>query len=303
MTSSPGKILFSGASGMIGAALVRAADAERIEAAQLIRREPANPGEIQWDPQSDQPVRDLTSLEGMDAAIHLSGANLSSRRWTPAYKREIRDSRIASTRALVKVLKALKRPPEALLCASATGIYGDRGNEILTEESEPGQGFLADTCRTWEAEAAVVADAGIRVVYLRFGVVLAAEGGALQRMLPIFRLGLGGRLGNGKQWVGWIAVGDLVRAVFHVLNSSMFQGPVNFVAPNPVTNAEFTHALGHTLHRPAIIPAPAVALRVALGEIADEALLASTRAVPDRLLSSGFIFELPHVASAFNAIL
>lgn len=303
MTSSRRKILFSGASGMIGAALVRAADAERIQTVQLIRREPANPGEIRWDPQSDQPVQDLTSLEGMDAAIHLSGANLASHRWTPPYKREILDSRIATTRMLVKTLKALKRPPETLLCASATGIYGDRGDEILTEESEPGQGFIADICRTWEAEAAVSADAGMRVVYLRFGVVLAAEGGALKRMLPIFRLGLGGRLGNGKQWIGWIAVGDMVRAVFHVLNSSMFQGPVNLVAPNPVTNAEFTHALGHTLHRPAIIPAPAVALRVALGEIADAALLASTRAVPDRLLSSGFSFELPHIASAFNAIL
>ncbi len=302
MTSSPGKILFSGASGLIGTSLVRAAEAERIQTLQLIRREPANRGEISWNPQAGQPVQDLSALEGLDAAIHLSGANLSAHRWNPARKREILESRVGSTRALVNVLKALKQPPATLLCASATGIYGDRGNEILTEESSPGQGFLADTCSAWEAEANAAGDAGIRIVHLRFGVVLAVEGGALKQMLPIFRLGLGGPLGNGRQWMSWIALSDLVRAVFYLLDSAV-DGPANMVAPNPVTNAEFTRALSNVLHRPAIIPAPRFALRAAFGEMADEALLASTRSVPDRLLRAGFSFELPNLDSALKAIL
>jgi hypothetical protein len=303
MIPSPRKILFSGASGMIGTALIRAADAEQIQIIQLIRRKPANLREISWNPQVDKPVEDLASLEGMDAAIHLAGANLSSHRWTSAYKREIAESRVAATRALVKVLKALKQPPATLLCASATGIYGNRGSEVLTEESEPGQGFLADTCRAWEAEADVASEIGIRVVHLRFGVVLTAEGGALREMLPVFRLGLGGTLGNGKQWMSWITLSDLVRAVFYLLDSAAIDGPINLAAPNPVTNAEFTRALGHALHRPTMIPAPAFALRVAFGEMANEALLASTRVVPERLSRSGFVFELPDIGSALKAIL
>ena len=188
MTSSLSKILFSGASGLIGSSLVRAAEAERIQTVQLVRREPANRSEISWNPQAGQPVQDLASLEGLDAAIHLSGANLSAQRWTPAYKREILGSRVATTQALVKALKALKQPPATLLCASATGIYGDPGDEILTEASSPGQGFIADICRAWEAEAETASEAGIRVVYLRFGVVLATEAGALKQMLPVFGL-------------------------------------------------------------------------------------------------------------------
>lgn len=303
MVSSPRKILLSGASGMIGTALVRAAHAQQIQTVQLIRHEPANRTEISWNPQADNPIENLASLEGMEAAIHLSGANLSAHRWTQAYKREIVDSRVATTHTLVKVLKTLKQPPAALLCASATGIYGDRGSEILTETSQPGRGFLADTCRAWETEADAAADAGIRIVHLRFGVVLSAEGGALRQMLPIFRLGLGGRLGDGQQWMSWIALGDLVRAVFFLLDSAVISGPVNLVAPNPVTNAGFTSAFGQALHRPAIIPAPAPALRLAFGDMADEALLASTRAVPARLLQSGFTFELPDIDSALKALL
>jgi len=302
MTSSPRKILFSGASGLIGTSLVRAAQAERIHTVQLIRRKPAHPGEIAWDPRSEQPISDLAALEGLDAAIHLSGANLAARRWNAARKREIVESRVGSTRALVKVLKALKQPPATLLCASATGIYGDRGDEVLTEESSPGQGFLPETCRAWEAEAAAAGEAGIRIVHLRFGVVLAAEDGALKQMLPVFRLGLGGNLGSGRQWMSWIALRDLVRAVFHILESSSVRGPVNFVAPNPVTNAEFTRVFGHVLHRPAILPAPQFALRMAFGEMADAALLASTRGVPDRLLKAGFSFEFPDLESALKAI-
>jgi uncharacterized protein (TIGR01777 family) len=303
MTTSPRKILFSGASGLIGASLVRAAEAERIQTLQLIRREPRKPEEISWNPQAGQPVRDLALLERLDAAIHLSGANISAQRWNAARKREIVESRVGSTRALLKVLMALKQPPATLLCASATGIYGERGDEILDEESPPGEGFIADTCRAWEAEASAASEAGIRVVHLRFGVVLAAEGGALGRMLPFFRPGLGGNLGSGRQWMSWIALNDVVRAIFYILDAGALRGPLNIIAPNPVTNAEFTRALGRSLHRPAMIPVPRFALRLAFGEMADEVLLASTRAVPDRLLQAGFIFELPNLDSALKAIL
>ena len=302
MTTMPGKILFSGATGTIGSALIRAAQADRIPTLQLVRHPPANPSEIQWDPDAAVPVSDSAPLEGIGAAIHLSGANLSSHRWTADYKRQIFRSRVNSTRAMVNTLKSLKQRPAVLLCASATGIYGDRGDELLTEESAPGGGFIAETCLAWEAEAAQARSLGIRVVHLRFGVVLAREGGALKKMLPLFRLGLGGNLGNGRQWMSWIALSDVVRATFHLVDSTV-DGPANLIAPNPVTNAEFTRALGHALHRPAFIPAPAFALSIAFGEVADEVLLASTRAIPDRLLGSAFAFELPDIGSALKAIL
>lgn len=302
MTTTAGKVLFSGATGTIGSALVRAAHADRIQAVQLVRHKPASASEIQWNPDAAVPVSDSAPLEGIGAAIHLSGANLSSHRWTADYKRQIVESRVNSTRALVNMLKSLRQRPSVLLSASATGIYGDRGDEILTEESTPGRGFIADTCLAWEAEAAQARALGIRVVHLRFGVVLSPEGGALNHMLPFFRLGLGGNLGHGRQWMNWIALSDAVRAIFHLIGSTI-DGPVNFAAPNPVTNAEFTRALGRALHRPAMIPAPAFALNIAFGEIADEVLLASTRAVPDRLLGSGFSFELPRLDDALKAIL
>jgi len=302
MTTSPGKILFSGATGTIGSALVRAVQADRIQAVQLVRHQPASPSEIQWNPDAVVPIADFAPLEGIGAAIHLSGANLSSHRWTADYKRQIVESRVNSTRALVNTLKSLKQRPSVLLSASATGIYGNRGDEILTEESNSGRGFIADTCLAWEAEAAQARALGIRVVHLRFGVVLAREGGALKRMLPLFRLGLGGNLGDGRQWMSWITLSDVVCAIFHLVDSTI-DGPANLVAPNPVTNAELTRALGHAMHRPAIIPAPAFALRVAFGEMADEALLASTRVIPEGLLRSGFTFGSPEITTALKAIL
>jgi uncharacterized protein len=290
---------------MIGAALVRAAQANRMQALRLVRHEPANSGEVAWDPQAAEPVRNLASLEGLDAVIHLSGANLAAHRWTPAYKREILDSRVVTTRALVNVFGALKQPPRVFLCASATGIYGDRGDRVLDEDAPAGEGFIARTCVAWEDAAARASAIGIRVVNLRFGVVLSgeAEGGAFKKMLPIFRFGLGGRLGSGRQWMSWIALSDVMRAVFHILDSGEMSGPVNLVAPNPVANAEFTHVLGRVLHRPALIPAPAFALRLAFGEMADEALLASTRVLPARLLQAGFQFEHPDIGEAVSAIL
>ncbi|MGC2160685.1 MAG: TIGR01777 family oxidoreductase [Silvibacterium sp.] len=296
-------ILISGQSGLIGTSLIRSFSSDRIQPIRLVRRTAETPDEVCWNPDAVEPVKDLSRLEDAQAAIHLSGSGLSARRWTEAYKREIAESRVRTTQALVKMLKGLKNPPQSLLCASATGIYGDRGDEILTERSAIGRGFLADTCRAWEAEADRAAEAGIRVVHLRFGVVLASEGGALQQMLPLFRLGLGGRLGSGRQWMSWIALSDLVRAVSHILQADSLAGAVHLVAPIPVTNAGFTRALGAAVHRPAILPAPAFALRAAFGEMADAALLASTRAVPERLAGSGFHFNFPEITGALQSIL
>jgi len=297
------KIVISGASGLIGTGVVRAAEAERISVLRLVRRRPVDSSEAQWSPETPAHPSTLAALEGADAAIHLSGANLAEHRWTPSYKRQIVESRVRTTDALVDIFRLLKQPPPVFLCASATGIYGNRGDEILTEDSAPGEGFLADTCLAWEAEAAKAREIGIRVVNLRFGVVLSVGEGALAKMLPLFRWGLGGRLGSGRQWMSWIALSDLVRAVFHLLESPDISGAINMVAPNPVRNVGFTRALSGALHRPAVFPAPALALRAAFGEMADEALLASTRAVPERLLRSGFSFQLPTLESALNAIL
>ncbi|MGB7549276.1 MAG: TIGR01777 family oxidoreductase, partial [Terracidiphilus sp.] len=208
-----------------------------------------------------------------------------------------------STRALTTLLAGLRRPPRALLVASAVGIYGDRGNELLDESSAPGTGFLADLCRQWEAAAEPAVEAGIRVVHLRFGVVLGPGSGALAQMLPLFRLGLGGALGSGRQWMSWISLADAIAAILFALETPALAGPVNLTAPHPVTNAEFTRALARQLRRPAFLPAPAFALRLALGQMADEALLASTRAVPGRLMEAGFRFAHPTVSEALAAAL
>ncbi len=244
----------------------------------------------------------MRRLSGIRAAILLSGDNLMAGRWTSDKKQRIRDSRIRTTQSMVQLLSHLQQRPEVLLCASAVGFYGDRGDEILTEESSAGHGFLPDVCREWEAAANAAIDLGIRVVHLRFGVVLAREGGALAKMLPMFRLGLGGNLGNGRQWMSWIALPTLVEIVEFCMNHHQVQGAVNVVA-NPVTNAEFTLALAHRLHRLAMVPAPAIALRVAFGEMADAALLSSTRAIPAKLLQAGFIFKLPTLQDAFQHLL
>lgn len=296
-------LMISGGSGLIGTSLLRSFPAERIQVVRLVRRDTNHPDEIRWDPRAAEPVDDLSHLENLGTAIHLSGANLSSRRWTAAYKQEIVESRVGTTRALVNLLKKLKRPPRRLLCASAIGIYGDCGDRILIESSSPGQGFLADTCRAWEEEADHAAEAGLQVVHLRFGVVLSIEGGALKQMLPIFRAGLGGWIGSGRQWMSWIALSDLVRAVVHILQMDSLEGPLNLAAPIPVTNGDFAHALGRTLHRPAVFPVPSFILRAAFGEMADAALLASTRAIPGRLAASGFHFDFPEINGALRSIL
>ncbi len=298
-----GGIILSGASGMLGAALHRALTAKGISTLQLLRRVPSAEGQLQWNPAADRPLENLARLEGSAAAIHLSGASVAAHRWTNAYRRELTASRVDSTNRLARLLASLHQPPKALLVASAIGIYGDRGDEVLEETSPPGSGFLADLCRQWEAAAAPAAQAGIRVIHLRFGVVLGPGHGALQQMLPPFRLGLGARLGSGRQWMSWVALADVVAAILFALESPGMSGPLNVTAPNPVTNAEFTRALGRQLRRPAFLAVPAFAVRMMFGQMADEALLASARVHPVKLQAAGFRFALPEIDVALKAAL
>jgi uncharacterized protein (TIGR01777 family) len=274
---------------------------------QLVRRPAASSAELQWNPAAAPTIADPVPLENLTAAIHLSGSNVAAHRWTAAYKREMAESRVQSTRALATALAGLRNPPEVLLVASATGIYGNRGDELLNEDSAPGTGFLADLCRQWEAAAQPAVDAGIRVVHLRFGVVLGPASkthpGALDKMIPIFRLGLGGPLGNGRQWMSWISLQDTASAILFALETRSLTGSVNVTAPNPVTNRELTRTLARQLHRPAFFPAPAFALRLALGEMADEALLSSARALPAKLNAAGFQFTHPTIDLAIAAAL
>jgi uncharacterized protein (TIGR01777 family) len=289
---------------MLGSAMRKALLGEGEEIVQLVRREATHEGEMRWNPTENRAFGENGQLlEGLGGAIHLSGANVAAKRWTAAYRREIASSRVDSTRALATVLAGLRHPPEVFLVASATGIYGDRGDEVLTEASEPGSGFLADLCCAWEEAARPAVEAGIRVVHLRFGVVLSGEDGALGKMAPLFRMGLGGRLGSGRQWMSWIGIEDAVAAIRFLLRAPGIVGAVNMTAPNPVTNAQFTRAMGRVLHRPTVLPAPAFALRLALGQMADEALLAGARVVPKRLMEAGFRFAQPMIEEALAAAL
>ena len=295
-------IAVSGASGLVGSALTVALTEAGHTPTRLIRSAAAaEKAGVGWDPSTGphEPQR----LEGIDGVIHLAGAGIASGRWSAARKEVIRASRVEGTRTLSTALAGLRRPPRTLLCASAVGYYGDRGDEVLAEESLPGTGFLASVCRAWEEAAMPAAVAGIRVVHLRFGVVLSRDGGALQRMLTPFRLGLGGRIGSGAQYLSWIAIPDAVAAILHLLGHAELRGAVNVVAPRPVTNREFTRALGRVLARPTLLPMPALAARLAFGEMADEMLLASTRATPARLTASGYTFRYPDIDSALAAVL
>jgi uncharacterized protein (TIGR01777 family) len=242
-------------------------------------------------------------INGTTAAVHLSGANLAGRRWSSSYKQEILESRVKPTHALATLLAGLRPKTSVLVCASAIGIYGSRGDELLSEASLPGSGFLPEVCLAWERATQPASDAGIRVVHLRFGVVLSPDGGALAKMLPVFRAGLGGRLGSGRQWTSWVALPDVTRAIEFALETGSLAGPVNVVAPNPVTNLEFTRSLGHALHRPTLLRVPAFALRLALGEMAEATILGSERVLPARLSSLGFDFEYPELEAGLRAIL
>ena len=304
MAASPerGGVILGGASGMLGTALRSSLAGRQTPTMQLVRGI-ATKGQLCWDATKPLPASESSRLEGFSAAIHLGGANLADHRWTPAYRQEIWTSRVDSTRALAMTLAALRRPPQCLLVASAVGFYGNRGEELLTENSSAGSGFLADLCREWEAAAEPAVNAGIRVVHLRTGVVLGHGHGALERMLPPFRFGIGGKLGNGKQWMSWISLADATAGILFALGTESISGPVNLTSPNPVTNADFTRALGRQLGRPAILSIPAFALRLALGPMADEALLASTRAVPAKLQAAGFHFAHPAIDKALSAAL
>ena len=261
---------------------------------RLVRREPASPDEIAWSPAEG--TIDTAALTGTDAFVNLSGANIG-RRWTERRKAEILESRVQATDLLARTVAALEPRPSVLVSSGGVGIYGDRGDEVLTEESELGSAFLADVGRAWEAAAEPAREAGIRVVSFRQGIVLNRRGGALERLLTPFRLGLGGRVGSGRQWWSWVALDDSVAGFRYALESDL-AGPVNLAAPNPVTNAQFVKALGRALHRPTVLPAPAFALKAAFGEMADEALLQGQRVLPKRLLEAGFTFAYPDLDSA-----
>ena len=294
-------VLVSGSSGLVGSALLPALAREGHSAIRLVRV-PPRPGqsEVHWDPASG--ALDAVGLEGMDAVVHLAGESLLGR-WTAEKKARIRESRVGGTRILCEALARLVHPPRALVSASAIGYYGDRGEEILREESSPGTSFLASVCREWEAAAAPAAQRGIRVVQLRSGIVLSPAGGALAKMLTPFRMGLGGVVGSGRQYMSWIALDDLIGVILHTLTHETLRGPVNAVTPAPVTNREFTQTLGRVLSRPTIVPMPAFAARLAFGEMAEELLLASTRVEPTRLLASGYRFHYPEIEGALRHLL
>jgi uncharacterized protein (TIGR01777 family) len=295
-------ILVSGSSGLIGAALVPFLSAGGNTVVRLVRSRAEQTGPaVAWDPVAG--TLDRAALEGFDAVVHLAGEDISSGTWTAAKKARIRDSRVEGTRLLARAIASLERAPGVLACASAVGYYGDRGNQLLTEESEPGTGFLASVCRDWEAAATPAAEAGIRVAHLRFGVVLSAAGGALARMLGPFRMGMGGPLGSGRQYMSWIAIDDAVGAVGHVLSTPPLRGAVNVAAPTPVTQAEFARALGRALGRPTVLAMPAFAVRLMFGEMADELLLPSQRLAPARLLASGYRFRFPELDGALRHLL
>ncbi|AXA34955.1 MAG: TIGR01777 family protein [Candidatus Hydrogenedentota bacterium] len=300
------RILVSGASGFIGRPLVETLRKHGHDVIRLVRRPPAHADERYWNPQRGEiqlEEPDAAPLK-LDAVVHLAGENITGGRWSPAKKARIRESRVVGTRLLAETLAGMANPPRIFICASAIGIYGDRGEEMLTEDSPPGQnGFLVEVAREWEASANVAQKAGIRVVNLRLGVVLGLGGGALAAMLPPFRWGLGGPLGSGQQFISWIALEDVLACVEFVLAQSALSGPVNCVAPNPVTNREFTRELARILGRPAFFRVPELAIKLLFGEMGRELLLASTRVYPKRLLDAGFHFSLLTLGEALEAIL
>jgi len=289
-------VLVTGSSGLVGKALTPFLTTGGHRVRRLVRRAPQNADEFLWNPENGE--LDPAALEGVDAVVHFAGENIAARRWSAAQKERIRRSRIDGTRRLVNAVHAAQGKPRVFVCASAVGIYGDRADELLDEESAPGTGFLAEVCQAWEAEARKLND--VRSVQLRCGVVLSPAGGALARMLLPFQLGAGGRIGGGRQWMSWVALDDVVGALLHVLVTNELQGPVNVVAPQAVTNAEYTRTLGRVLRRPTLFPMPAFAARGAFGELANELLLASQRVVPRRLQETGYVFAQPQLEGALR---
>lgn len=304
MTLRMARILVSGSSGLLGSVLVPSLKAGGAQIARLTRPSSAHTGQreeesIPWNPA--QPL-DPALVSGFDAIIHLAGENVAGR-WTDAKKARIRDSRIPATNNLAQALAQAKEKPEVFLSASAIGYYGNRGDEVLNEESSGGAGFAADLARDWETASAPAATAGIRTARMRIGIVLGKSGGALQKMLLPFKMGVGGRIGDGRQWMSWVDVQDVVGAIHHILRTDLLSGPVNLVAPKPVTNADFTKTLASVLHRRAIFPVPAFAAKIAFGQMADELLLGSQRVEPSKLISSGYPFRFGELRASLEEIL
>jgi uncharacterized protein (TIGR01777 family) len=294
------KVLIAGASGLVGSALIPALEAEGADVTRLVRTS-AGAGEIEWHPNNDQ--IDASKLEGFDAIMNFAGENIAGGRWTDDQKRKIHDSRVNGTHLLSEAIAGLKQQPKVFLCASATGIYGDRDDETLDEQSDSGGGFLAGVCREWEQATEPAAAAGVRTVNLRFGPIIAREGGMLAKLLTPFKMGMGGKVGSGKQYISWVAIDDAVGAIKLALKDESIRGPLNIVSPHPVTNEEFTKTLGHVLSRPTALSVPAFAARLAFGEMADEMLLTSQRVIPKRLNDAGYEFEYPELESAFRKYL
>ena len=294
-------ILITGANGLVGSALADALRAQKRKVIGQVRGEPKL-AEIRWDLMRSPPADEIALAKTkLHAVIHLAGEPVFGL-WTKAKKKRIHDSRVIGTRNLSEYLAAMpaERRPKTMVCASAVGYYGDRDDETLTEASEPGEGFLAETCVKWEIASEAARAAGIRVVHLRIGIVLSGKGGALKAMLPPFRMALGGRLGNGKQWMPWIALEDLLEVILHALDNPDLSGAVNAVAPSPVTNEEFSKALGRALNRPAVLPAPAIALKMLPGGMGQEMFLASERVIPEVLRKLGFGFQFPTLEHALQ---
>ena len=294
------KLLISGSHGLVGKALVKSLEAEGHLILRLVRHAPGDDSEIEWSP--DRYSIALARLAGFDAVVHLAGESIAEGRWNEEKKFRIRESRVKGTKLLSDALANLSRPPKTLISASAVGYYGHRGDELLTETSSPGDDFLAGVCVEWEKATELAAEKGIRIVNTRFGIILDSEGGALAKMLTPFRMGVGGKIGSGKQWMSWIALDDVVGALEFVLANETVKGPVNFVAPNPVRNAEFTKTLGRLLSRPTIFPIPAFGLRMVFGEMADALLLSSQRVEPVPLKAAGYQFKYSQLEDALRNV-
>ena len=299
MVATPGKVLVSGSSGLIGPALCSLLATEGYQVVRLVRNASSGEGEIEWDP--TKPLAP-ESVSGFEAVVHLAGESIVGR-WSDEKKAAIRHSRVAGTKNLAKATAEAPQRPKVLISASAIGYYGNRGQEILREDSPVGRGFLADVCREWEFATNTAGDAGIRTVHTRFGIVLSREGGALAKMLPPFRLGIGGNMGSGLQWWSWVDLQDVIGAIEHVIKTTSLHAAVNVVAPNPVPNAEFTKALASVLSRPAVFPMPAFVARLVLGQMADELLLASQRVEPAKLVANGYVFKQPNLRQSLQALL
>ena len=304
MSDSPlppgSRIAIAGASGMIGSALTRSLTSDGHEVVRLVRRAPRAKNEVEWDPDAQR--IDAAGLVGCAAVVNLAGAGVASRRWTEAYKRKIRDSRVLGTATLAEAVASLEEPPGVFVNGSAIGFYGDTGGRAVDESAPPGDGFLPALCVEWEEAAGAAQEAGIRTVFPRTGLVVAGKGGAWGKLFPLFKAGLGGRMGDGRQYWSFISLHDEVAAIRHLMETESLSGPVNLTAPDPLTNREITEAMGHVLHRPTLFTTPAPLLRLALGEMSSD-ILGSQRVLPTRLLESGFTFAFPSIESALRAAL